>query len=84
MTFNNWREDHGMKSRVVYKKKLAFMPVTCHDGVKVWLKPYYAKYLVWGSIENVNSYDDEAYYHTDFIENITEAEYIVRKLSENY
>ncbi len=72
-----------MKSRVVYKKRRAFIPVTCHDGVKVWMKHYYTKYVIWGSSETVSSYDDTEYYHVDKIENITEAEYIVRKLSEN-
>jgi hypothetical protein len=84
MTYNNWREDPGLKSQVEYKRRFAILPVMCSDGISMWFKPYYSKYKHWGygpplytdKLDNYNL-------HTDFIENITEAEYIIRKLTEN-
>lgn len=74
----NWRNDNGLKSVVEYKKRFAYLKTECADGSIVWLKPYYKKYKIWSS-----GYDDGNYSHTDFIENITEAEYLVRMLSDN-
>jgi hypothetical protein len=78
----NWRNDPGLTSKSEYRKRFAFLrPVMCSDGTKVWMKSYYKKYDLWSHGDNV-SYYDEGYLHTDFIENITEQEYIIRKLAE--
>jgi hypothetical protein len=77
----NWRNDPGLSSTSEYRKKFAFRPVICSDGSKVWFKSYYKKYELWSHGKNI-PYCDEDYLHTDFIENITEAEFIIRKLAE--
>ena len=77
----NWRDDFIATS--VYKKRFAIIPTKCSDGNKVWLKPYYSKYDVWSTSHSHIGLDVEGEYnHTDFIERITEAEYIVRRLTE--
>lgn len=65
---------------VVYKKKFAIWPVRCSDGSFAWLVTYYKKYMFWGIIFNIDA--EETYANVDHMENITEAEYMVRKLSE--
>lgn len=80
----NWRNDPGLSSRVEYRKKFALFPVTCSDGSRIHLKYYYKKYELWSHGNNNLPYYEEGYLHTDFIENITEAEYIVRRLTENF
>ena len=77
---DNWRNDPGMKCAIEYKKKFAILPVICHDGIKVWWEAYYTKYIQWGH----RSVDRHDYCHTDKCENITESEYIVRKLTEGF
>jgi len=79
----NWRNDPGLISKSEYRKKFALRPVMCSDGTKVWMKSYFKKYELWSHGDKA-SYYDEGYLHTDFIENITEAEYIVRRLIENF
>lgn len=77
----SWRNDPNMISKSFYKKKFALFPVKCFDGEKVWLKNYYKKYTLWG-LDN-NWRDFEGFYgHTEFVENISEAEYIVRRLKD--
>ena len=75
MKINNWRDE--LQSCTTYKKKFAFVGVNLSDGDKIWFKSYYRKYIIYGS-------DDVHRGHVDFVENISEAEYIVRKLQENY
>jgi hypothetical protein len=77
MAKKNWRDDGGLISTIRYKKSFAFMPVDL-DGDKVWLKVYYKKYQNWKAPYGGGNG------HTDFIENITEAEYIIRKLTEKF
>lgn len=80
----DWRNDSGLSSTPKYKKKFAFFEVKCSDGSKVWLRNYYKKYLVWSTDDmHIRLTHDDGYFHTDFIENITESEYIIRKLAEN-
>lgn len=76
----NWRNEVGLESRTFYKRKWAFKPITCSDGTILWFKSYYSQYRKWSS--NLFEVEDE-YGHIDFVENITEAEYIVRKLADN-
>jgi hypothetical protein len=76
----SWRDEAGMESHPVYKKKWAIKPIVCSDGTKVWFKTYYIYYRVWGSKHHDNT---GIYRHRDFVENITEAEYLVRKLADN-
>lgn len=77
----NWRQDPGLKSTVIYRKKFAYVPVMCNCGTKVWLKNYYTKYIQWGyKNDSVDTYG----LHEDFCENITEAEYIIVKLQRQY
>lgn len=42
MTHINSSSD--LKSRSVYKKRFAFLPVQCYDGKWLWLKNFYRKY----------------------------------------
>jgi hypothetical protein len=78
----NWRNDPGLTSKSEYRKRFAFRPVMCSDGTKVWMKFYFKKYDLWSHGDEPLSHYDEGYLHTDFIENITEQEYIIRKLAE--
>jgi hypothetical protein len=80
----NWRNDPGLESYILYKKKFAITPITSHDGQRIWMRTYYAKYTIWsGYDQNPGSLSSNtSYRHTDFIENITEEEYIVRKISD--
>ncbi len=72
----DWREE--LDCNIFYKKKFALTSVLCSDGTKVLWKNYYAQYK-----EYSNKFD-ESDTHTDHVENITEAEYIVRKLIEGF
>jgi len=78
----SWRNDPGLSSVVEYKRRFAYLPVTCADGTRIWCESYYKKYLHWGHSHGNKIFDDDDYGHTDFVENITEAEYIIRKLAE--
>lgn len=77
----NWRDDTGLVSHFIYKRKWALTPVVCSGGEKVWFDHYYVVTRVWSS-KFVDEYDIRNNSHRDFVENITEAEYIVRKLAE--
>ncbi len=78
----NWRDDTGLSSYFVYKRKWALFPVICSGGDKVWLEHYYSVIRKWCN-KHVDEYDIRNNSHEDFVENISEAEYIVRKLAEN-
>ena len=76
---NNWRHDSSLKRTIVYKRRFAFLrPILCQDGTKIWMKFYYKRYAVWST----DLFQDDEYSHTDFLGNISEEEYVVRKLSE--
>ena len=75
----NWRHEAGLTKKIIYKKKFALTRILCSDGSDVWLKNYYKKYEIWSDSE----IEEYRYRHTDFIENVTEAEYIIRKLADN-
>lgn len=75
----DWREDNGLVSSSIYKRKYALFPKICADGTRVWLKYYYSKYILWGHRSKTSGHG-----HTDYIEDISEAEYIVRKLTEGF
>lgn len=77
----NWRDDTGLEAHIIYKRKWALTPVVCTDGEKVWLDHYYTVQRLWCS-KHVDEYDIRNNSHKDFLGNITEAEYIVRKLAE--
>jgi hypothetical protein len=77
----NWRDE--LTSYPLYKKRFAIMPTECSDGTKVWFKFYYSKYNIWTVSHGHKIYEDDNYYHhADFVERITEAEYICRRLIE--
>lgn len=79
----NWREDASLTCEVEYKKKFAWLRVSCSDGTKVWFKSYYKKYEHWVEVSSTHGYfDDDRYCHTDFVEYVSEADYIVRILTE--
>jgi hypothetical protein len=77
----NWRNDPGLASTVEYRRKFALWPTICCDGTKVWGKFYYKKYELWSHSYSGKIYREDDYLHTDFIENISEADYIIEKLS---
>lgn len=81
-----WRDDPGLIFETEYKKKFAWWPVHClKEEKRIWLRPYYSYYMNWG-----HSYGNhpgkkglyESWYHQDFIGNLTEQEYLVRKLAD--
>ena len=79
-----WRDDPGLIFETEYKKKFAWIPVTCENGYRLWWKSYYKQYNNWGHAYSVNA-KDKGYlldYHQDFIANITEEEYLIRKLAD--
>ncbi len=69
----NWRDDPGMVCITEYKKKFALWPIKCQDIEWIWLVTYYKEYNIWHS-------HDRSRIHPDYIDSITEAEYLVRKL----
>lgn len=80
----NWRDDPGMKYNVQYKKKFALFPVIVADSKdKIWLKNYYTVYKCWGHGLMSTSYVSD-HTHVDKVEDISEQEYIVRKLTEGF
>jgi len=74
----DWRNESGLDVTSFYKKKFSFFRTTCSDGEIVLFKIYYKKYNNWNS-----SFRDYNNGHVDFVENITEAEYLTRKLADN-
>jgi hypothetical protein len=72
----NWREDSRIGCKIVYKKRFAFIPTVLYDGSRVWFDRYYKKYAMWYAEFNPKQY------HTDFVENVPEDVYLIRKLSE--
>ncbi len=76
---SNWRDDHGLVCITEYKKKFALWPVKCQDVDWVWLKTYYKEYTVWSSHGMADDYS-----HSDYINSITEEEYLVRKLVRGF
>jgi hypothetical protein len=78
---DNWRSDSGLTAVSLYRKRFALFPVKCSGGESVTFKFYYKKYTIW-THGNPSNLIEDTYRHTDFIENITEAEYIIRKLAE--
>lgn len=80
---HDWRNDHGISSKSVYRRKFALAPVKEVGGQYIWLKFYYKKYTIWAHRPSNKIFDnDEDYYHRDFNENISEQEYMIRKLAE--
>jgi hypothetical protein len=81
-----WRDDPGLIFEVEYKKKFAWLPVLCNgETKKTWLKTYYAQYFNWGHSylqSKVKTSMYEPMYHQEFISNITEEEYIIRKIAD--
>lgn len=81
MKLKNWREDVGIKSEIRYQRRFAYLPVTCTDGTKVWLKSYYCRYILWYS----RHYTPESNaYHIDDDGCMSEADYIIRKIIEGF
>lgn len=76
MAHKTWRDDAGMNSELRYKKHFAYRPIITEEGVKVWWKNYYSVHRHWwAAYENGMHHVEKAGY-------ITEAEYLVRKLTE--
>ena len=86
MIKKTWRDDPGLIFETEYRKKFAWLPVRCdNEKKKIWLTSYYQYFINWGhSFSSGKSKDGmyESMYHQDFIGNITEQEYVVRKLSD--
>lgn len=80
----NWRDE--LTKHVVYKKRFAILPTKCSDDSMVWMKVYYKKYIIWNHHSSFVPEDVLDFMnkneHTDFIENVTEEDYLVRKLAE--
>lgn len=69
-----WRQ--GLEQEIVYKRRFAFLKTTCSSNETVWMSWYYSVYHIWKDRSSCTMG------HTDFVENITEAEFIVRRLSD--
>ena len=78
----SWRDDPGMSRARVYKRRFAYLPVNCTDGTRVWLKFYYKSFDYWSHGQSNKIFNDDDHYHVDLLGNISEEEYIVRKLAE--
>ena len=78
----SWRDDSSLISKSFYKKRFAIWPVTCADSSRVWLKVYYKKYQRWSHDCVSDAGYGVEYSHTDFVESVTEDEYLIRKLAE--
>lgn len=89
MGYKSWRDDPNMMSKTTYKKRFAFWQIVCEDGTKIWWKNYYSVYRHWATSyftpigTNPGMFSEDMEYHTDYVGRITEAEYLVRKLSES-
>ena len=86
LSSSDWRNDPGLSALTEYKRKFALWPIICEDGTRVWFKHYYKKYKHWGHYEILAGYEnipEDNYVHTEYIENVSESKYIVRKLAEN-
>jgi hypothetical protein len=59
------------ETKIAYVKKYAIFPVYSSSGEKIWWTSYYKKYKFY-------HYSDP-----DFISNLTEADCIIDKLSDN-
>ena len=79
-----WRDESMLTSYTEYKKRFALLPKTCTDGTKVWLKPYYTKYVVWGEKPDPHGPKVYNYGHIDIIEHLPEDTYLVRRLIEGF
>lgn len=78
----DWRSDQSLIPKTSYKKSFAIFPVTCSGNQRIWLRVYYKKYITWSHSRGSRVFNDDDYGHTDFIENITEDEFLVRKIAE--
>ena len=81
---SNWRDDPALSCITVYKRRFAILPTLC-EGTRIIFRFYYKHYNIWSHGQNGSSkvFDDEQGLHTDFIGNITEETYIIRKLTED-
>lgn len=79
----NWRDDSGLKSLKRYNRKFAIFPVICENNTRIWFKHYYAVRQFWFSDYSGHVSHDGYSSHIDKFGNITEDEYIVRKLAES-
>lgn len=77
----SWRAGQGLTFNVRYKRVFALLPTKCSDNSIVWFKFYYKKYQTWKS--NFNRDNESSWGHTDYLENVTEADYLIRRLAEN-
>lgn len=75
-----WRDDESLSVAYFYQRKFALLKTKCSDGTSVWFTNYYRVSRVWTSGKPFASYITDEYYHKEFVENINEAEYLVRKL----
>lgn len=79
----NWRDDPGLQVRAEYKRKFAFLPTLVDDKEKIWLKNYYTVYKIYGHGVLSGKFGDMNS-HKDTIGNISEEEYVVRKLTDGF
>lgn len=83
MAYKSWRDDPGLTSHNVYKKRFAYWPVVSSDGIKIWWDNYYAIYTYWMADHGSKIFHEDSMTHNEFNCYITEAEYLVRKLAES-
>lgn len=76
MARKTWRDSPGMSTYNRYKKHFAYRPVVTTDGTRVWWKNYYSVQSHWFSTY------ESSMHHIEAAGTITEAEYLIRKLTE--
>jgi len=81
---HNWKTESNIASKIEYKKKFALFPTTCSDNTRVWLKPYYTMYKIYGWSNDGKIFNGDNYLHRDKIEDIAEDTYLIRKLIEGF
>jgi|AntAceMinimDraft_11_1070367.scaffolds.fasta_scaffold46115_2 hypothetical protein len=75
----DWRD--GLICYPFYIRVFAFLSVECEGGNKVWAKHYYRKYATY-STPLFKGGEEHEHLHTDFIESITEEEFLIRKIAD--
>ncbi len=85
----NWRNDHGIEKFITYKKKFAWRPIETLENEKLWWVTYYVVYENWTASYLAKTHQangDIAEYtsiHRSRLGYISEADYLVRKLTES-
>jgi hypothetical protein len=76
---DDWKSIANLHPHFHYRKKFAILPVKDNAGNTLWLKKFYKKYLFWS--HNPETYDADNDF-IEFIENVPDEVYMIRKLAD--